>query len=175
MTDWLVAAVAATTSITTPSGWTRLAAAAGTPPIALYIVQATVGTTSESFAFTGADGGGVIAEFRGLSITGAADGLVAASGTGTSKTMTGGVPTASGELAICAVALQTTGTGAGLATSAIPSGWNLAGAQPDNSSGDAAIAVFMYWTIGTASAPSAALSWTVTGGTAYSAVISSLK
>jgi hypothetical protein len=181
MTNYLIAAVAASTSITTPSGWTKLGGvgSGGSPPLGLYLVAPTVGTTAESFTVSGTNSGGVCAEFRGLfGISGAADGLAShgTGATGTSFTATASAPVASGELAVVALAIAATGTGSGLTSSTIPSGWNLAGSQPDTSTGDTAIAVYLYWKVGTASAPSAALTWTTTGSTpAFSTIITSIK
>lgn len=192
MSNLLIAAVAlhkatgGTASITTPSGWSALAASGsgGSPFMGLYINTApTLGSTAQSFVVANAAGivtGGIITEFRGLGgIAGTADGLVATGTgtTGTSHTATGGTPAAGSEIALCALAIDSTGTGSGLTSSVIPAGWNLAGSQPDtlNTNG---LAVYLYWTVGpsTPTAPSAALSWTTTGATpAYSTIITSLK
>jgi hypothetical protein len=118
----------------------------------------------------------VVKEFRGASISGAGDGavVVGSGGTGQSATATGGTPSASGELALAAFATDSTSTGSGLTTSTTPSGWALAGDQADSLNTDG-IAAWAYWKTGTASAPTASLSWTNTGGNVpYTTAITSL-
>ncbi len=173
----------ATATITPPPGWTTVATGGtgGSPWVGVYTnANPTPGATSVTFACTISSGsviaGGVVKEFRGASISGAGDGavVVGSGGTGQSATATGGTPSASGELALAAFATDSTSTGSGLTTSTTPSGWALAGDQADSLNTDG-IAAWAYWKTGSASAPTASLSWTNTGGNVpYTTAITSL-
>ncbi len=172
----------ATATITPPPGWTTVATGGtgSSPWVGVYEDDTpTTGTSSVTFTCSIDSGsviaGGVVTEFRGVPMSGSGDGTVIyGSGSGQTASPTGATPAGSGELALVAFATDSTNAGSGLTTSTAPSGWALAGDQADSLNTDG-IAAWAYWKTGTASAPSASLSWTNTGGSVpYTTAITSL-
>lgn len=170
-----------TATIPTPSGWTSqgTGGSGGSPFMGVFTCNSAASVSAVTFAPTISSGNLItsvlIFETRGQTFS-TADGLsiTGTGSTGTSASVTGSTPSASGELALVAFAVDSGAAGA-QTTSTTPSGWSLIPQQPDNLN-TVGVGLWAYWKVGTASAPSASLSWTNPAGTGtYTTLITSFK